>query len=706
MTMRHCHFGALAMVLALAGGCPAVAAQCDDVDWTSHTPDRAVKRALTADDLVRLRDVGPANNELSGYPLFSLAPDGSRIAFQIRRAHPETNSYCQAMVVLKLERNAVPLFVDRGGSLLQYSARMTGQGGIDTGIPMVITPRWAPDGSWIAFLKRGERATQLWRASSDGQASRAVTGPEWNVVDFRVVDATHILVRFQDKSDGSAQLDPHEALTGFHYDDRFFPVASSLPILAPPAPVQTAMLDISTGVRDPVSAADADASFSGAGVTGLPVDNAHISLIPTVAGVGAPMTIAVTLEAGQTSVCDASVCGDAEPDTWWNERHDTVRFFRRTGWDNSRTEIAEWRPGTQVLRSIYSTADYLAYCQPRSADQLVCLRETSLRPRHLVSIDLRSGQTTILADFNPEFAGLTLGAVTRINLLSSFGVQAFADVVLPVGYQPGHRYPLIVVQYRSRGFLRGGVGDEYPIQAYANRGYAVLSVDRPEAVGMLAHPPTWPDVDKLALIDFADRRNVLSVIEQGVHQLIDRGIADPGAIGITGLSDGSSTVQFAELNSHLFSAGIASGCCWEREQDALLGPRTDAMYRHVGWPPLTDPAPAFWAHVSLAQNPSRVAFPLLFDANDDEFRDAMEAYVALRESGKPADMFVFPDEHHIKTQPAHRLAAYQRSIDWFDFWLRDLLPADPERRKAAQYWASMKDQTAVSGDTASRRAIQ
>jgi hypothetical protein len=33
-------------------------------------------------------------------------------------------------------------------------------------------------------------------------------------------------------------------------------------------------------------------------------------------------------------------------------------------------------------------------------------------------------------------------------------------------------------------------------------------------------------------------------------------------------------------------------------------------------------------------------------------------------------MCEFPDEHHVKWHPAHRLAIYQRNLDWFDFWLR------------------------------------
>lgn len=705
--MRNLHHALIATALVLVGRCPANAAQCDDLDWKTSAPALQTRRALIEDDLVRLRDVGPANNELSGYPLFTLSPDGSRIAFQIRRAHPEANSYCLAMVVMRLGNNGEPVFVDRGGSFLQFLTRMTGQGGMDTGIPMVITPRWAPDGSWIAFLKREEGATQLWRASSDGRGSRALTGQEWNVVDFRVTDATHVVVRYQDQSEGSSQAEAREALTGFHYDDRFFPIASKMPIFAPPAPLHAAVLDVTTGMSHPIQESGVTALFEGAdGETNVSLGDARVSLIPASGGVGSPPTISVARPGRPSSVCTASVCGAVEGVPWWNSTHNAVRFFRKSGWGGSGTEISEWEPGAKQARLLYSTEDYLVYCKPRRADELICLRETSVLPRHLVSIDLQRGSVTVLANFNPELAGLSMGAVSRIRLESSFGIKTFADVVLPVGYQPGCRYPLIVVQYTSRGFLRGGVGDEFPIQAYANHGYVVLSVQRPEAVGTLLHPATWTDVDRAGLIDFADRRNALSVVEQGVQRLIDEGIADPRAIGITGLSDGSSTVQFAALNSHLFSAGIASGCCWERGQDALLGPKGDALYRQIGWPPLIEPAPAFWSHISLAQNPNRVAFPILFDMADDEFRNALESYVALQESGKPVDMFVYPGEHHVKWQPAHRLAAYQRSIDWFDFWLRGKLPADPERQKVAQRWIAMRDQSATIGNREPRRSIQ
>jgi len=92
-----------------------------------------------------------------------------------------------------------------------------------------------------------------------------------------------------------------------------------------------------------------------------------------------------------------------------------------------------------------------------------------------LGLDPVAGTRTLLFDPNPEFATLRLGHVERLHWRNALGVETIGDLVFPVGYRPGRAYPMIVVQYETRGFLRGGTDDEYPIQAFANRGYAVLS---------------------------------------------------------------------------------------------------------------------------------------------------------------------------------------------------------------------------------------
>jgi hypothetical protein len=114
------------------------------------------------------------------------------------------------------------------------------------------------------------------------------------------------------------------------------------------------------------------------------------------------------------------------------------------------------------------------------------------------------------------------------------------------------------------------------------------------------------------------------------------------------------------------------------------------QFVEAGWPRLTEAAPGFWSKISWAQNPAHVPFPVLMQLSDSEFRSALEPYTALKEAGVAVDMYVFPGEPHVKWQPAHRMAIYERNLDWFAFWLRDEGPDAPRREKEAARWAEMK----------------
>ena len=68
---------------------------------------------------------------------------------------------------------------------------------------------------------------------------------------------------------------------------------------------------------------------------------------------------------------------------------------------------------------------------------------------------------------------------------------------------------------------------------------------------------------------------------------------------------------------------------------------------------------------------------------EKEARRVPELYARLAAQGTPTELYAFPDEAHIKVQPRHRMAAYERNLDWFRFWLQDY--RDPDAKKADQY---------------------
>jgi dipeptidyl aminopeptidase/acylaminoacyl peptidase len=177
----------------------------------------------------------------------------------------------------------------------------------------------------------------------------------------------------------------------------------------------------------------------------------------------------------------------------------------------------------------------------------------------------------------------------------------------------------------------------------------------------------------------------------GVDMAVARGVVDPQRIGLTGLSDGATTVRFALINKPIFAAAAISSCCIDPVNVmTLAGTDFADNYQKMGAPPLTRPDKAYWQAASLTLNAARLDRPLLMQLADDEMLLALESYSALRDYGQPVEMDIFPGEHHIKWQPAHRAAIYARNLEWFAYWLQNSRNPDPA--KAAQYarWDAMR----------------
>ncbi|MDG2535240.1 Atxe2 family lasso peptide isopeptidase [Sphingomonas sp. HITSZ_GF] len=683
----------LRMALAVAASLLAPAAAWAAPDCTDLMPSgaRFPARNLVPEDLVRLRDIGPVDPNQQDEGLFSVSPDGRHAAFQLRRGDPASNGFCLAMLVVDLRTRAVRV-VDRGGDFMRLRFDARGVASFPSGFTDPVTPRWSPDGKSIVYRRRDRGAVQLWRAEANGSGSEAITDSIDDVDAFRLtIDGLGIVYATKPGlRDASAAIDK-EGLSGFRYDDRFVPAAASRPF--PLAPIARAAwyLDLASRTVRPATPEetallDKGAMQEGSWSEATSVDGDRASLqVPARTLYAARGRLIVTRH-GQTLTCGAPECADANQPWWVGGK---VRFVRHEGWANSVTAIYEWTPGTPGVRRLYATEDLFLGCVPTGAT-LTCLREGSLQPRRLERLDPASGERTPLFDPNPEFASLKLGQVERLRSRNSFGMESFADLVLPVGYVPGQRYPLVVVQYNSRGFLRGGTGDDYPIQAFANRGFAVLSFDRPRSVGFKS--TTDPvEAERINLKDFADRRSVLEAIESPVRLAIERGIADPARIGMTGLSDGASTVQYALLHSKLFSAFAMSSCCWDSSLPLRVGPMAARQFHEMGYPRTVDDdaaAQAFWRGFSVSRNARDIHAPILAQVSDDEFWVALQSVTALRELDRPIDLYVFPDEHHVKWQPAHRLAVYSRALDWFDYWLNGVKA--PGRAGEVAYWEALR----------------
>lgn len=698
---RHCSWlTALFAVLHIT----AASAACDPAGMRFTTPSTN-PRAIVAADLIELRDIGIANALAADSP-FGISPDGKKAAFVMSRADIAANDYCFALMVLALEHGSRPRILDSGGEPIRAVLNVRGLW-VRQGYLRINRPIWSPDGHWLAYLRRDRGITQLWRIAGDGSIRQAVTHGTIDIDRFAWTrDGTALVVTHPPNEDAVARERGREALAGYTYDDRFVPSASTRPFDRVPDVEACDRIDVERGVTRAATPAEcllvtAPLAADTAARAILQADDGRRRAWTEQADparLQSPVLLWADNARGIPVRCPHASCtGSVEAGIeglWWSHEGHEILFLRREGWGRSKLGLYRWRPGGGPPRRILSTDDLLMGCQMSHAG-LLCARDSSIRPRRLVLIDERTGASSELFDPNPEFKSLALGRVQRLRWRNMLGFECFGDLVLPPGFKPGRRVPLIVVQYITRGFLRGGTGDEYPIQLFAARGYAVLSVQEPPSYYESLPEGTWRDFREAEIENmkgWRDRRSIFSSLVAGVLAVERLGIVDPHRIGLTGLSDGATTAQFALVNSKLFAAAAISSCCVDAQAMMIYGGSRLARDRRLkGYADAMPAAEQFWRPISLALNAVAIDTPLLMQLPDEEFIGAVDSITALQNAGKPVSAYVFPDENHTKWQPAHRLAAYTRNLDWFDFWLRDKIDADPEKRDEYVRWGRLRD---------------
>jgi dipeptidyl aminopeptidase/acylaminoacyl peptidase len=626
-----------------------------------------------------------------------ISPNGKQVAFVLNRAAPASNSYCRALVVIDLNGPANPRILDQGGELITSIVTIRGIRS-DNGFPALVTPVWSPDGRWISWLRRDNGLTQVWRARANGTRGEAVTRSATDITDVAWnEDGSRILFLTQPDLEAVRQKIAVEGESGWLYDDRFVPTDGLLPQLTGPMANRLFSVEPETGeIRAPTDSERKlwktretlrDAALPSAiAATGRKAWTGRARHTPF-----GPLNLVTDGKDGQPIRCESAACNGGFTGMWWDEAGQELRFMRREGWANGEMGFYRWTPGKGDPERLRLTSDVLHGCVPAAHD-LICTSENSIAPKHVVRLDLATGEITPIFDPNPEFRAIQLGEVRRLFWKNDRGLEAWGDLVLPPGYDGRSRLPLIVVQYTSLGFLRGGTGDEYPIYPLAAEGFAVLSLQQPDLVAKTL--PGIKSVEQLIAAgnkDWAERRSLLSSLETGVDKAIAAGVADPARIGLTGLSNGATTVRFALINSDRFAAASISSCCLDPQTVAIYtGPAFARQMRSVGFPEHGDDAPEFWQPFSMARNAERMKRPLLMQLADSESLVALETFTALKSAGQPAEMFVFPRELHVKWQPVHRRAIYQRNIDWFRFWLQQRIDPDPAKADQYRRWTAMR----------------
>ncbi|MGD1047732.1 MAG: S9 family peptidase [Candidatus Krumholzibacteriaceae bacterium] len=288
----------------------------------------------------------------------------------------------------------------------------------------------------------------------------------------------------------------------------------------------------------------------------------------------------------------------------------------------------------------------------------------------------RSGARDIkrLTTLNPWIADRALGTQKVVRYPARDGLEIEGVLVYPVGYNPGDRYPLVVIVHGGpeSNYSNGWVTSySEPAQVLAGRGYAVLLPNYRASTGY--------GLD-FALAGYNDPAGKeFNDVADGIDYLVSAGIADRDRVGLGGGSYGGyaaawfATYYTAKVKavcmfvgiSELASKRLTTDIPYE-ELDVHSGKALEDM-----WQLSLERSPIFWAHQS------KTAVLILGGAADTRVHpsQSIELYRILKMHDHPAVRLVqYPGEGHGNAKQPGRIDVLYRQLDWYDWYVKDLKP--------------------------------
>lgn len=645
-----------------------------------------------------------------------VSPDGRRVAFRAEHASVERNTYDSTWYVQDVDGLVLPRRVGDGGVPLRDSA-----GG---SIPPVVV--WSPDGRHIYYRAALDGRVEVWRAEANGAGAEPMTSDAADVRAFALEEAGQRL-RY---SVGATREDVQRAERE-EYDrgiriDETVPVGASLyrssrvgprpetqrytgewfdrgPLLAG-VPDRWMEIDLATGTRRDLPAPGV-ASTDLAAPDALPTtalevrdhESGRVAVVSRADGGNRAKrsdrtVLAVHGGARAPLSCTAAECTDrAITAVQWREGGDELLFTVTDREAGIAQSIFRWHLGTGEVRAVAASRGLLGGGRDTrgtcglAAAWLLCVAAEADGPPRLERIDIESGARHVLFAPNAALAADLSASISHRLLRWKDGQGNVLSGHLFEPRGQGARRPLFVNYYHCAGFLRGGMGDEWPLASLAGAGISTLCINAPP-----------PRSDPLVRFDGA-----IDALRHVLDLLDSEGRIDRTRVGMGGLSLGSEVVMWAAMQSDLLAAASVTSPSVTPLyylMGSAKGERFTDGLRAVWGLGAFQETPQRWAHLSPAFAVARIRAPILFQMPEEEYAYALEYALPLKRKLR-ADIYVYPDEPHRKFQPRHLQAANERNLDWFRFWLQGY--QDSGYRKAGQYlrWREMREKRDARVDT-------
>lgn len=276
-----------------------------------------------------------------------------------------------------------------------------------------------------------------------------------------------------------------------------------------------------------------------------------------------------------------------------------------------------------------------------------------------------------LTDVHTDFLKAPMGKTEVLTWKSKDGKEIEGLLTYPMGYQQGKKYPLILNIHGGPAgvFSQNFTGSSavYPLQAFAQAGYAVLRPN-PRGSGGYGKAFRQANMNDWGGGDYED-------IMAGVDKTIEMGVAHPDSLCVTGWSYGgymTSTIitKTKRFKAAMVGAGVTNLMSFNGTAD--IPAFVPDYFGGEFW----DKEEMYRKHSAMF-NIRGVNTPTLIIHGEADVRvpvsQGYELYNALKRQGTKTEMVVYPRTPHGPQEPKFIQDIGERVLEWFNAHLgRDL----------------------------------
>ena len=260
--------------------------------------------------------------------------------------------------------------------------------------------------------------------------------------------------------------------------------------------------------------------------------------------------------------------------------------------------------------------------------------------------------------------GLRISEPTEVKFKSFDGTSIQGWIMKPIGWRSDRKYPLILSIHGGPHGMSGW-GFNATFQVYAARGYGVLYIN---PRGSSGYGQKFSD-GTLGEWGGGDFRDLMAGVDEALRR---QTWISPDGLGVTGGSYGGFMTNWIITQTPRFRAAVASASVSNLISFYSTSMYQDLIHAEFGGLPWDDYEQLWrWSplrYVKQAMTPTMFLHGEL--DHDVHITQAEEMYMALKRRGVETVLVRYPREGHGLREPQHRVDAIERTLGWFDRFLK------------------------------------